>query len=576
MASAFSFKMPSIIPQDLQLIHDLIGEVVPPPAKDTPPDAPTGEDSIDSSDSDADSEREVEEDILSGLDEQKDGSPGTAGPSESAAGPASDSDSDSDSDAEDLRRWRASKANKADEPAMDEDETGPSVTSAAQVKTAHEITDVEVIIPEMEEIGPDNELEKVGEVMSIVNNVVIVKGSASAIAHRASETALDSDTLLVFEDRKVLGYIAETFGPTTQPLYQVKFNQQYPLDPEKVQVLRPVFHVPARSKYVFVRDLRHFKGSDASNLHDEEPGEDEIEFSDDEQEAAYKARRRDRSRSRSVSVAPSRGATPTPSQMRDQDMVDDLYGQNPYDDPGSYNDMDFGAGPSRPPPIPYDDPYSDSYGVLDPQPSSSTPAPPGSGSPRAKTKDVNASPRSDGSSSDDGSVASNRARGRGRGRGSGRGGSGRRDERGRGRGRGRRGDRGRGRGGDDRRFSSGYADARPPRPLSPTSQAIARATGQYADGSAVSAEYPIPSSPSAALQHGVDGGGWAYPQYPVQQQYDLSFEHQAQGYQQPYGHQYGGYDYGGMGYHGGGDGSGAWNGEWANPGDSARTGDENR
>ena len=37
-----------------------------------------------------------------------------------------------------------------------------------------------------------------------------------------------------------------------------------------------------------MRQLRQFKGSDASNVHDEEPGEDEIEFSDDEQEAAHK------------------------------------------------------------------------------------------------------------------------------------------------------------------------------------------------------------------------------------------------------------------------------------------------
>ena len=49
--------------------------------------------------------------------------------------------------------------------------------------------------------------------------------------------------------------------------------------------------------------------------------------------------------------------------MRDQDMAEDLYGTSPYDN--AYNDMDFGAGPSRPPPVPYDDPYSDSYGLPD-------------------------------------------------------------------------------------------------------------------------------------------------------------------------------------------------------------------
>jgi H/ACA ribonucleoprotein complex non-core subunit NAF1 len=44
--------------------------------------------------------------------------------------------------------------------------------------------------------------------MSIVGNVVIVKGDTSAMADRAAERALDSDSLLVFEDRKVLGYVS--------------------------------------------------------------------------------------------------------------------------------------------------------------------------------------------------------------------------------------------------------------------------------------------------------------------------------------------------------------------------------
>lgn len=60
----------------------------------------------------------------------------------------------------------------------------------------------------MEEIEGNEELEKVGEIMSIIDKVVIVKGNASHIANRASERALDSETLLVFEDRKVFGYVS--------------------------------------------------------------------------------------------------------------------------------------------------------------------------------------------------------------------------------------------------------------------------------------------------------------------------------------------------------------------------------
>lgn len=90
--------------------------------------------------------------------------------------------------------------------------------------------------------------------------------------------------------------VYETFGPTSQPLYQIKFSQAFPLNREIVTVSRAVYHVPDRSNFVFASQLKVYKGSDASNCHDEEVGEEELEFSDDEAEAAFK-----RSRKRYVS-----------------------------------------------------------------------------------------------------------------------------------------------------------------------------------------------------------------------------------------------------------------------------------
>ncbi len=82
--------------------------------------------------------------------------------------------------------------------------------------------------------------------------------------------------------------IYETFGPTAQPYYQVKFNSSYPIDADKVKLSRPVFHVPARSHFIALRDLHRMRGSDASNVYDEEPADHELEFSDDEAEAEFK------------------------------------------------------------------------------------------------------------------------------------------------------------------------------------------------------------------------------------------------------------------------------------------------
>lgn len=70
------FKIPLSIPQDLKLIQDIIGEIPTPPLRSTESAGPillhpTGDDPIDSSDeSDADSEREVEANILAGLDDE--------------------------------------------------------------------------------------------------------------------------------------------------------------------------------------------------------------------------------------------------------------------------------------------------------------------------------------------------------------------------------------------------------------------------------------------------------------------------------------------------------------------------
>lgn len=86
--------------------------------------------------------------------------------------------------------------------------------------------------------------------------------------------------------------VYETFGPTHQPLYQVKFPSAGSIDRAVVKVSREVYHVPPRSHFVFPSQLARMKGSDASNMHDEEVGEDEIEFSDDEAEAAYRQRRK--------------------------------------------------------------------------------------------------------------------------------------------------------------------------------------------------------------------------------------------------------------------------------------------
>jgi hypothetical protein len=92
---------------------------------------------------------------------------------------------------------------------FDEDEDSPGQASTTYTKTLNEIVEDDIVIPEISEVDPYEPLEQVGEIFSILNNkIVVVKGMVSHTADRVAETALDSETLLLFEDRKVMGFVS--------------------------------------------------------------------------------------------------------------------------------------------------------------------------------------------------------------------------------------------------------------------------------------------------------------------------------------------------------------------------------
>ncbi|KAG8847527.1 hypothetical protein FRB96_001574 [Tulasnella sp. 330] len=232
---------------------------------------------------------------------------------------------------------------------VSDDGEGPSISGP--LKTANEILVPEVEMPSIELVDEGDMLEFLGEVMSIIDSVVVVKGSSG----NAGEKVLDTGSLLAWDDRKVLGMVFETFGPTTLPLYSVRFPSAQAIDRDIVTVSRKVFHVPAKSHYVFTRALKQLKGSDASNIFDEEVGEDDMEFSDDEQEAEHKrALREKRSERRNdnedLKGPASRHAAATPHYLPSHDIqVDD--GDVPFTSE-AYGDA---SRPIRTAPAPYDD-----------------------------------------------------------------------------------------------------------------------------------------------------------------------------------------------------------------------------
>lgn len=84
------------------------------------------------------------------------------------------------------------------------------------------------------------------------------------------------------------GQVFEAFGPITYPMYTIRFPSSTDIDLETVRLDRTVYYLPKRSSFLKTKALRAMKGSDASNVYDEEVDEDQADFSDDEAERQHK------------------------------------------------------------------------------------------------------------------------------------------------------------------------------------------------------------------------------------------------------------------------------------------------
>jgi H/ACA ribonucleoprotein complex non-core subunit NAF1 len=165
--------------------------------------------------------------------------------------------------------------------------TATAVAGAKGPRTKNEIPHDALPPPEPcpDKLGPEDPAVEIGEVSSVVDNLVVVQASEGG-----GRTA-DEGSMLCFEDRTVIGRIDEVFGPVPRPLYTVRFAPGCALDPARFAKGAKVLLAVRDAQFVAVDQIRA-KGSDASGLHDEEPPPEDIEYSDDEEEALAKKRAR--------------------------------------------------------------------------------------------------------------------------------------------------------------------------------------------------------------------------------------------------------------------------------------------
>ncbi|KAI2466335.1 NAF1-domain-containing protein [Annulohypoxylon bovei var. microspora] len=156
------------------------------------------------------------------------------------------------------------------------------IGSGAQIRTKNEMPEEVVPKPDVT-VTPEMTITELGIVEHIVENTVVIKANTTG-----EYQVVDTGSALCTEGRTVIAVVADLIGNVRQPRYTAKFTNEEEIKSYGLELGAKVFYPPSHATYVFTQALRVQKGTDASNWHDEEAGDDEMEFSDDEKEAEHK------------------------------------------------------------------------------------------------------------------------------------------------------------------------------------------------------------------------------------------------------------------------------------------------
>lgn len=230
-------------------------------------------------------------------------------PYESSSDSSSDTTSSADSDdaAFNALNLREAARMLMDAEGGSDDEGGANQAAArAQVRTKNEAPEEVLPKPDVA-LTPDTKIEELGVVEHIVDSTIVVKAVTPG-----EHQVIDTGSPLCTAERVVIGALADVLGKVQQPLYTVRFGSGAEIAELGLEVGTRVFYPPEHAISVFTQALKSMKGSDASNLHDEEVAEDEAEFSDDEKEAEHKRMLKQKRRERAGRGGAAKGAGPHP------------------------------------------------------------------------------------------------------------------------------------------------------------------------------------------------------------------------------------------------------------------------
>ena len=197
-----------------------------------------------------------------------------------------DSESGSEGGYEMLDPATAAKILMSGDGDDDDGDKSKNKTGDHQPRTVNEIKEVAVPKPDVV-LTEDMKITLLGTVDRTVDTLLLIKAFTPG-----EFQVLESGSVLCNEKREVIGAVAETLGRVQEPMYSVAFANLKDIEDMGLGFGSKVYYVDSHSTFVFTQPLKNMKGTDASNIHDEEVGEDEIEFSDDEAEAEYKRQKK--------------------------------------------------------------------------------------------------------------------------------------------------------------------------------------------------------------------------------------------------------------------------------------------
>ncbi|KAM3456711.1 hypothetical protein MY5147_004973 [Beauveria neobassiana] len=241
-------------------------------------------------------------------------------PYESSESSSDSSSSSDDSDNEGYEMLGVEEtARMLMEAGSDDEGGGPSGAAksgaAAQLRTKNELADEPVIARPDVVITEDMPLEVLGAIEHIVDTTALVAGVTPG-----EYQVLDSGSVLCTASRVVVGAVAETIGKVTRPMYTVRFNSADEIAELGLAVGTDLYYTPAHATFVFTAPLKAVKGSDASNLYDEEAAADEVEFSDDEKEAEHKRAAKQKKKDKWKANNPEKAAAAAAARTKDHPL----------------------------------------------------------------------------------------------------------------------------------------------------------------------------------------------------------------------------------------------------------------